>query len=131
MGPNPPPQTPLRTIGDEYIQPRHAVWPADKEKILLGPFDYLYGHPGKDIRSQLIASFNEWLRVPEEKLAVITKVVGMLHTASLLYVPCPLFIHLGLHTLADIQVGLTMLKTRRYCAAESLLPIVSSAYLRS
>ena len=53
---------------------------------MLGPFDYLYGHPGKDIRAQLIAAFNAWLRVPEESLAIITKVIGMLHTASLLYV---------------------------------------------
>ena len=50
----------------------------------MGPFDYLYGHPGKDIRSQLIAAFNEWLAVPESSLEIITKVVGMLHTASLL-----------------------------------------------
>jgi geranylgeranyl diphosphate synthase type 3 len=32
----------------------------------------------------LIAAFNEWLQVPKESLEVITKVVGMLHTASLL-----------------------------------------------
>ncbi|KAK4921227.1 geranylgeranyl diphosphate synthase 1, partial [Elasticomyces elasticus] len=44
----------------------------------------MYGHPGKDIRSQLIAAFNDWLKVPEESLKIITKVVGMLHTASLL-----------------------------------------------
>jgi geranylgeranyl diphosphate synthase, type III len=84
-GSSPPPQGPSRTIGDDHINPKHAPWPAEKEKILLGPFEYLYGHPGKDIRSQCIAAFNEWLRVPDAKLAVITKVVGMLHTASLLY----------------------------------------------
>lgn len=56
------------------------------DQILFGPFDYLFSHPGKDIRTQLIAGFNAWLKVPEESLAVITKVVGMLHTASLLYV---------------------------------------------
>jgi geranylgeranyl diphosphate synthase type 3 len=56
------------------------------ERILLGPYDYLYGHPGKDIRSQCIAAFNLWLKVPPERLETITRVVGMLHTASLLYV---------------------------------------------
>lgn len=56
----------------------------DKERIVLGPFDYMYDHPGKDIRKQFIAAFNAWLRVPEESLIIITKVVGMLHTASLL-----------------------------------------------
>ena len=61
-------------------------WSQEKEKIVLGPFEYLYNHPGKDIRKQFIAAFNAWLKVPEESLVIITKVVGMLHTASLLYV---------------------------------------------
>ncbi|PMD44932.1 geranylgeranyl pyrophosphate synthase-like protein [Hyaloscypha variabilis F] len=59
-------------------------WSPEKEKILVGPYEYLFAQPGKDIRSQLIAAFNEWLEVPTESLEVITKVVGMLHTASLL-----------------------------------------------
>lgn len=59
-------------------------WSSDKERIVLGPFDYMYDHPGKNIRKQLIAAFNAWLRVPEESLDIITRVVGMLHTASLL-----------------------------------------------
>lgn len=61
-------------------------WSPDKEKILLGPFEYMYDHPGKNIRKSLITAFNVWLKVPAESLAIITKVVGMLHTASLLYV---------------------------------------------
>ena len=69
---------------DETIYQYHESWSDDKEKVLLGPFEYMYGNPGKDIRSQMIAAFNAWLRVPEESLKVITKVVGMLHTASLL-----------------------------------------------
>ncbi|KAL8794240.1 MAG: hypothetical protein Q9195_003194 [Heterodermia aff. obscurata] len=59
-------------------------WSSDKEKILLGPFEYMYDHPGKNIRKALITAFNAWLQVPEESLSIITKVVGMLHTASLL-----------------------------------------------
>lgn len=50
----------------------------------MGPYEYLYNHPGKDVRAQLIAAFNEWLEVPAESLEIIKKVVGMLHTASLL-----------------------------------------------
>lgn len=61
-----------------------GTWSPGKEEILLGPYEYLFAQPGKDIRSQLIAAFNEWLAVPAESLEVITKVVGMLHTASLL-----------------------------------------------
>ena len=67
----------------KHVQGR--PWSTEKEKIVLGPFDYMYDHPGKDIRKQLIGAFNAWLKVPEESLIIITKVVGMLHTASLLY----------------------------------------------
>lgn len=59
-------------------------WTEQKESILLSPYTYLFSHPGKDIRAQLIAAFNEWLQVPAPALAIITKVIGMLHTASLL-----------------------------------------------
>ena len=61
-----------------------SSWSEEKEQILIGPYDYLFAQPGKDIRAQLIAAFNEWLDVPADSLEVITKVVGMLHTASLL-----------------------------------------------
>lgn len=72
------------TAYDDLIYQIEPNWLEDQEKILLGPFDYLFGHPGKDVRSQLIAAFDAWLQVPPESLAVITRVVGMLHTASLL-----------------------------------------------
>ncbi|KAF4554938.1 Geranylgeranyl pyrophosphate synthase-like protein [Elsinoe fawcettii] len=78
------PLSPTDTTQANQILEQPAVWSREKDKILLGPYDYMLGHPGKDIRSQLIASFNVWLKVPEQSLAVITKVVGMLHTASLL-----------------------------------------------
>jgi geranylgeranyl diphosphate synthase type 3 len=84
MAPGQPPQEPDKSIGDHLIQANKAPWSPEKEKILLGPFDFLFGHPGKDIRSQCIGAFNEWLQVPPERLAIITKVVGMLHTSSLL-----------------------------------------------
>ncbi|KKY24573.1 putative geranylgeranyl pyrophosphate synthetase [Diplodia seriata] len=80
----PPPPDPLKNIGEELIYGKGSGWSSEKEKILLGPFEYLYGHPGKDIRSQMIAAFNAWLQVPEKSLEIITSVVGMLHTASLL-----------------------------------------------
>lgn len=64
--------------------PTPEKWSSRKEKILLGPYEYLLSHPGKDIRTQLIHAFNQFLHVPAESLATITKVVGMLHTSSLL-----------------------------------------------
>lgn len=63
---------------------KDGTWSSKNEKILMGPYDYMHEHPGKDVRRQLIEAFNSWLQVPPESLAIITKVVTMLHTASLL-----------------------------------------------
>jgi len=41
------------------------------------------------MRTELIEAFNIWINVPPQELAIITKVVKMLHTASLLYVFFP------------------------------------------
>lgn len=62
------------------------TWSQEKERIVLGPYNYMLQHPGKDIRRQLINAFNAWLKVPSESLAIITKVIAMLHTSSLMYV---------------------------------------------
>lgn len=59
-------------------------WSKQKEEIIMGPYDYLFAHPGKDIRTALITAFNSFLHVPEASLTIITKVIGMLHTSSLL-----------------------------------------------
>jgi geranylgeranyl diphosphate synthase type 3 len=63
---------------------RDGQWSQENEKILLGPYDYMLQHPGKDIRRQLMNAFNAWLKVPPGSLAIITKVIAMLHTSSLL-----------------------------------------------
>jgi geranylgeranyl diphosphate synthase type 3 len=55
-------------------------------KALLEPYSYITNTPGKDIRGVMIAAFNVWLQVPDDKLQVIVRVIGMLHNASLLYV---------------------------------------------
>jgi len=69
---------------DEFVLTSGATWSRDKETILMGPYEYMHGLPGKDFRAQLVAAFNVWLNVPEESLRIITEVVGMLHTSSLL-----------------------------------------------
>jgi geranylgeranyl diphosphate synthase type 3 len=71
----------LRGTGDEQ---KYVLWSDDNEEILLGPYKYIYGHPGKNIRAQLVGAFNMCLKVPAESVEVITTVVEMLHTASLL-----------------------------------------------
>ena len=75
-----------RSSGDVIDRLAGGSWSADKEKIVLGPYEYMAQHPGKDIRTQLIRAFNVWLKVPDESLTIIAKVVLMLHTASLLCV---------------------------------------------
>lgn len=72
------------SVNAQISQGVSPSWSSDKEKILLGPYDYMAGHPGKNIRAQLIAAFNVWLKVPETSLDIIKSVVSMLHTASLL-----------------------------------------------
>ncbi|KAI1081299.1 isoprenoid synthase domain-containing protein [Whalleya microplaca] len=79
------PQDPSRyETEDLNYNSTKKTWTERKEKVVMGPFDYLFAHPGKDFRSFLVNAFNAWLEVPPESLDVITKVVGMLHTASLL-----------------------------------------------
>ena len=69
---------------------RHAAkeleWSQEKEDVLLEPYAYLHAKPGKDMRKIMIDGFNEWFRIPEEKIIIITQTVEMLHNASLLYV---------------------------------------------
>ncbi|CAI7581339.1 unnamed protein product, partial [Penicillium discolor] len=62
---------------------KDGTWSSKNDKILMGPYDYVHEQPGKDIRRQLIHAFNAWLQVPPASLAIITKVVTMLHTSSL------------------------------------------------
>ncbi|KZT72460.1 terpenoid synthase [Daedalea quercina L-15889] len=59
-------------------------WSERNEMALLEPFTHIGSVQGKDIRGLMLAAFNTWLQVPADKLCTITKVVGMLHTASLL-----------------------------------------------
>ena len=59
-------------------------------QVLIEPYTYLAAVPGKEVRSALIEAFNLWMHVAEADIAVVKKVVGMLHTASLLCVLPPM-----------------------------------------
>ncbi|CAE6418401.1 unnamed protein product [Rhizoctonia solani] len=61
-----------------------SPWRPDSETVLLEPFTYLTSNPGKDMRSNLIEAFNVWLQVDTQQLAIVGKVVSMLHNASLM-----------------------------------------------
>ncbi|KII95530.1 hypothetical protein PLICRDRAFT_48481 [Plicaturopsis crispa FD-325 SS-3] len=54
------------------------------DSALLEPYTYLASHPGKDVRTLLIHAFDQWLHVPPPRLARLTRIVSMLHTASLM-----------------------------------------------
>ncbi|KAI0421267.1 isoprenoid synthase domain-containing protein [Xylaria grammica] len=75
---------PSRYATEDFDYSARKTWTKEKEAAIMGPFDYLYSQPGKDIRTQLINAFNVWLEVPKETLDVISNVVAMLHTSSLL-----------------------------------------------
>jgi geranylgeranyl diphosphate synthase type 3 len=64
--------------------PNISQWSPKNEALLLGPFQHITSVPGKEIRSALIEAFNEWCQIPPEKVAIISRLVGMLHSASLL-----------------------------------------------
>ncbi|KAJ9090114.1 geranylgeranyl pyrophosphate synthetase [Entomophthora muscae] len=57
---------------------------SQKHALLLEPYDYICSNPGKSFRTKLTEAFNLWLKIPDEKLQVISKIMEMLHNASLL-----------------------------------------------
>lgn len=61
-----------------------SAWSERNENALLEPFTHISAVPGKDIRGQMVDAFNAWLRVPDDKLSIISRVINMLHNASLL-----------------------------------------------
>ncbi|GAP92860.1 putative geranylgeranyl pyrophosphate synthase [Rosellinia necatrix] len=77
-------QDPARYATEDFDYAARRTWTQDKEDAVRAPYDYLLGHPGKDIRTSLISAFNAWLAVPKERLDVIANIVAMLHTSSLL-----------------------------------------------
>ncbi|KAI0134536.1 geranylgeranyl pyrophosphate synthase [Xylariales sp. AK1849] len=84
MSPSGAPPDPSRYATDDFNFIAKKTWTDQKEKIIWGPYDYVTSQPGKDFRTMLIASYNSWLEVPQDSIEIITKVVGMLHNASLL-----------------------------------------------
>ncbi|WWC69781.1 uncharacterized protein I206_103724 [Kwoniella pini CBS 10737] len=60
------------------------AWTSTQERTLLEPYTYISANPGKEFRGKLIDAFNIWLKVPEESLKVVTRIVRMFHNASLL-----------------------------------------------
>jgi len=59
-------------------------WSSSDESKVLEPFIYVTSTPGKDIRTKLLDAFNLWLKVPQDKLLIIERVINMLHNASLM-----------------------------------------------
>ena len=57
---------------------------AAQDRLLLEPYSHILSVPGKNIRGKLIAGFNMWMNVQQEKIKAIEEIVQMLHNASLL-----------------------------------------------
>ncbi|KAK4201650.1 geranylgeranyl pyrophosphate synthetase [Triangularia verruculosa] len=79
-----PPPDPSRFATEDFFLNTKRLWTEQKDRVLTAPYDYLNEHPGKDFRSALVNAFDAFLEVPKESKEVITRVVSMLHTASLL-----------------------------------------------
>ena len=56
----------------------------EQDEAVLEPMRYLEAQPGKDVRGQLIDCFQQWLRIPQDKVEAVKAVVTDLHNASLL-----------------------------------------------
>ncbi|KAG6023933.1 hypothetical protein E4U41_001906 [Claviceps citrina] len=81
--PLPPQVDALRWTKGPYSE-GHIKEDVPEDKVLTAPLDYLRDSPGKDIRSGLTDAFNEFLCVPEDKVAVIKRIIDLLHNGSLL-----------------------------------------------
>ncbi|KAG5788085.1 hypothetical protein H9Q69_012850 [Fusarium xylarioides] len=73
------------TVG-EAGTPLNTTSYALHEEIIRAPLTYLLGLPGKDVRGKMMSAFNQWLKIPQDKLEVIKRIIMLLHNASLLYV---------------------------------------------
>ena len=51
---------------------------------VLQPFTHILRVPGKQFRPNLFNAFNYWLKVPADKLNLVSDIVDMHHTAILL-----------------------------------------------
>jgi len=71
---------------DDFIDKlsKEGQWNDANESAILEPYTYITANPGKEIRGKMIEAFNHWLHVPAEQLETITRIVQMLHSASLL-----------------------------------------------
>ena len=83
------------TVGD----PKRAKVTQDLEKakgnvkllddsVLLTPSNYIHSLPSKGVRRILVESLNEWLSIPKASQETITRIVDLLHNASLMLDDC-------------------------------------------
>ncbi|KAJ7122406.1 isoprenoid synthase domain-containing protein [Mycena epipterygia] len=60
------------------------AWSPSSESAVLEPFTYLTSNPGKNILDRLIGAFDTWMNVPPDARTIISRIVNMLHNASLM-----------------------------------------------
>ncbi|KAI1175872.1 isoprenoid synthase domain-containing protein [Nemania sp. FL0916] len=54
------------------------------EDTVLEPYEYITSLPSKGVRNAMIDGLETWYNVPEESLAAIRDIIGLLHNASLM-----------------------------------------------
>lgn len=54
------------------------------QRAINAPIDYVSGMPSKGVRSSLIDSMNQWFQIPSAQLAVVKRVIDLLHNSSLI-----------------------------------------------
>ncbi|KAJ6519124.1 terpenoid synthase [Mycena sanguinolenta] len=72
----------LYSANSQWVVP--ALLITRLSQTILEPYTYISSNAGKNFRSRLIQSFNEWLQVPPQTLESITTIINILHNASLM-----------------------------------------------
>ncbi|KAJ0116042.1 hypothetical protein J7T55_004987 [Diaporthe amygdali] len=52
------------------------------QRAINEPIDYVSGMPSKGVRSSLIDAMNQWCQIPSAQLAVVKRVIDLLHNAA-------------------------------------------------
>ncbi|KAL4915386.1 isoprenoid synthase domain-containing protein [Aspergillus aurantiobrunneus] len=58
---------------------------ADRDRIVLAPYNYVAGLPSKKERETLIQNLNKWFKVPTPGFEIITSIISTLHQTSLMF----------------------------------------------
>ncbi|KAJ1672879.1 Geranylgeranyl pyrophosphate synthase [Spiromyces aspiralis] len=67
-----------------FNKPIYTPTDTSMEQVILEPYEYLKRMPGNDFPSLLVQAFNQWLKIPNDKLRTITEILTMMNTSALM-----------------------------------------------